>query len=768
MTSQELQDAKTAYASHLLEISNAFNEWADFKGMAVHFDPSRAIKAIDQNLTPVKTIVRFKSRSDDTGIVHVTQLKTAIDCFVNLLQSDKNCGHVLGAMQSGKTTTSLALQWAGPALYILKGTRTYPFYLISNQTNHEDQTKSELESFLAYYGDIEIKSLDEQGIELDAVFTSAPTLRTYRDHILRDTEDIFNVPQLGDEIHRRVGGNAGITKVAKQCRWATGLGYKPLMIIDEPQYGASDRVVTGDDGPERYPCVLAQIFNRIEGALGTERSDHWFVGLSATPFELNDLEQIWEVRQYLSDRYSGYNFFNGRIISENVSIQPPATIGQTAFARQIGVPDLASLSTAAYNAPATAFTRFARKTGIANDQLAYREQVVITLRETIYEVLQTYQDHDTPVGLCFRAFNNNTRTADFIERLNLDPGKVEVLNYYGGDATGASIKRIISQRQSKHLPYVIFVTSRARMADAFPIDVRFFMDFSQKASDLNALLQGLLGRACGYNKRSTVVLSDQNIGIVDAYVATNGGYVHKTSRHSVTVNGYRRGAPTSMLKLNRNMDDEIVRTFFGEMDDLVESLLREGSKNVKGLPRAAGGAFRTGPILKVADRLKLFDHIEQPAVRAALFPLMPTGFKVARSHDAVKHPRREGVMLTYFMDDNGDCRYTFRWTSRDDGAQGGAAGRARGQRDAAALASHMEPTIYVEKFDPETNEVIYDRANDDATQKPGKWRAFMVTFSLLEPVREIKAADIALPTETCVYDYQLTEPERMVRAGVAV
>lgn len=766
MTQEEFQQAKDGYIAHLQLITTAFNDWADAKGLKIHMNADKMIDAVVNNHGVPTKIVRFHSRVDDTGIIHVTQLKTVIDCFIKLLNSPLNCGHVLGAMQSGKTTTSLALQWAGPALYLLTGTRTYPFYLISSQTNHEDQTTSELEAFLRYYGDIEIVSTENPSPDLDAVFISHPTLSTYRDHILSDVSDVFNVPHLGDEIYRRVGGDVGIRRVAERCLWATGLGYRPLMIIDEPQYGASDRMVNGEAGLERFPCVLAQIFNRIEQFLGTERRDHWFVGLSATPFELNDLSRVWEVKQYLSLPYSGYNFFNGEEISPDVTIIPPVTIGQTRFANQIGVPFLAQVSTAAYYATASAYDRFARKIGYAGSQLDYRQEVVETLRVTIYNVINSYAESEHPVGLCIRAFNNNNRTLEFINNLRLDQSRIEVLNYYGNDATGASIKRIISQRHSKQLPYLIFVTSRARMADAFPVDVRFFMDFSQKASDLNALLQGLLGRACGYGKRSTVVLSDQNIGIIDAYVATTGGYVHRTSRHTVTVGGFRRGAPTSMIKLNRDMDDVIVRLFFEQMDELVGSILSEGKTSIKGLPRSKSAGFRTGPILSSATALGLFDHIEQPVNRAKLFPQIPTGFKIARSHDQVKHTRREGVFLKYAFDPEGDNRYTFRWSSREDGAQGGAQGRARGQHDAAGLDTHMEPTIYVEKFNAATGEIIYDRHKP--VQLPGKWRAFMVTFPLVDPVREINTATIALPNETCVYDSQMTEEERELRNSAAL
>jgi hypothetical protein len=769
MDGNKLDEGLESYISHLGLTVATFNGWATHRNLPIRMDATNAIAAVRAGVGLAR-ITPFWSRVDDSGIVHETQLKTAIDCLVNLAADSHRCGHVVGAMQSGKTTTSLALQWAGPALYLLTGERACPFYVIGNQTNHEDQTKTELDRFLAYYGNVELKLLPSGGdsspqTPLDSVFVRSPSLATYREHVLRGSlEDFYAVPQLEDIVHRRVGGEQGVRKIVELCRRATEQGYRPLMMIDEPQFGASDRIVIGDDGPVRRPCVLMQMFDRIEQAIGSTRNDHWFVGLSATPFELNDLERVWEVRQSLTSNYSGFNFFNGQPISPGVEIVQPATMGLSAFANWIEIPFVADLSMAAYDKSGATFTRHARKVGYQGDQAAYEADVEDALRDTIYALLNRYaEDEEWPIGLCIRAFNDNARTRALIARLGLDPARIEVIEYFGPQAGGASVKRAIARRNHPELPFAVFVTNRARMADAFPTRVRFFMDMAQKASDLNALLQGLLGRACGYGKKSTVVLSDANAGIVDAYVATNGGYVHRTSRHSVTVGGFRRGAPTGMIKLRSDMADPIVQRFFNEINrQVVEAHVRPGSTKLsptRARGRNGANAFRTGPILRIAAEVGLFDHIEKATVRTSLFPQIPSGFRVARADDVVKHTRQAGVELRYQVDGQGNCRYTFRWSSRDAKAQGGAQGRAMGQKD---VGQHMEPTIYVEKVDPSTGQIINRGAGADDL-RPGNWRAFMVTFPLREPVREIEAADLAYPVELSPYSDWMKPHERAAR-----
>lgn len=763
-TKKEIQDGLKRYEDHLLETAKVFNEAAKEQNLGVEMMPENAIAAAKG--VNLAQIAPFWSRTDDSGIVHPTQTRTAVDCVAKMLTDARRRGHVVGAMQSGKTTTSLALQWAGPILYLLEGKKTYPFYIIGNQIGHEDQTNTELAAFIAYYGNLEFRLTNRRAehANVSAMFKHSPSLATYRGHVLLGAEkDVLQVPRIEDLVHRRVGGNQSLSAIADLSRRVTAQGYLPLMIIDEPQFGASDRVVTSEDGQSTtHKCVLAQIFDRIEQALGSTRDDHSFIGLSATPFEMNDVEGFWEVRQYLTSAYSGFNFFNGRPISLNVDIQPPKTMSLTQFSHSIKIPFMSKVVMSAYDSKkSTTFPRVAKALDYEGDLPTYRAEVEKSLRTAIYALLEDYKsDTEWPVGFCIRAFNNNAKTDLLINILDLDPKRIEVIKYYDPYTDGMSVKRVIARRLRPDLPYVMFVTNRARMADAFPVGVRFFMDFALQASDLNSLLQGLLGRACGYNKKSTVVLSDKNKEIVDAYVATQGGYVHPTSRHSLPVGGFRRGAPTGMLKVRDDIDDETVKKFFKSIDErVVEPNIPTGTTGLSAKRSRGLSGFRTGPILLIAEELGLFEHMEENTVRAKIFPQYPMGFRVARRNDTVYHTRERDVPLKYSLDSEGNCRYTFRELDRQSAARGGAAGRAMGQKD---VGQHMEPTVYVEKYDLKTGKVIEDRGTG-VDRKPGKWRAFMVTFPLQTPIREIRAATIALPTSQAVYDAWLNPTEQASR-----
>ena len=179
--------------------------------------------------------------------------------------------------------------------------------------------------------------------------------------------------------------------------------------------------------------------------------------------------------------------------------------------------------------------------GYSGNQDQYRRELECTLRATI---LHMARNGSTPVsGICIRLFNNNIRSHRLIENLYLPRTEIEVIEYFGSDHRGYSVKRAIQQRACPQLPFLIAVTNRARMGDAFPAEVEWFLEFSNKAANLNALLQGLLGRACGYNKRSTVIMSDDNAQLVEDYKRVQGDYIYTTSRHSFVVGPYHAVPP---------------------------------------------------------------------------------------------------------------------------------------------------------------------------------------------------------------------------------
>lgn len=775
-TPEDVQRRVAEYVKHLEDIERVFNDQARELGLGVQLSAAGAIASLKTG-TGVARVMKFCEREDDTGVLHAAQLMTALNCVGELLTAPQRNGLVLGAMQSGKTTTSIALQFAGPIVYLLTERCLYPIYLITSHTSQEDQTKIEISRFFEFYGELAVKIDEEHQCTLiqylqiakrgvvDPVFAFSPTINMYREHVLkRALPDTMMGPRLEDFIQRRAPGES-IRRIADLCRRANEKGFAPLLIIDEPQFGASDRLVEVDGEIERRACVLLQIFNRIDEALGDDAKDRVFIGLSATPYELHDIEAVWKVKQFLTSAYTGFNYFGGRVIDAEADVTPPKTISFADFGKEIGLPFLEDVALNVYDGDARAFDRFARKTGYDGTHSAYRMKVEATLRDAI--LLMSKNGASPTGGICIRLFNNNIRSHRLIERLSLPSDQIEVIEYFGSDHRGHSVKRAIRQRKRPDLPFLISVTNRARMGDAFPGEVEWFLEFSKKAANLNALLQGLLGRACGYGKRSTVVMSEDNAQLVEDYKREQGNYIYKTSRHSRVVGPYRRGAPTSLIRIHRDMDDPLVKEFFSRIDrEIVTKRVTQGSEVLR-VDRASDGKPRTGPILRIAEELGLFDHLESEEARKRLFSTYPP-FRIARADDEVTHSRSEDKKLTYSLDANGDCRFTFREWVKDSANHGGARSRGYGKNDArdqTRAGNTLEPQINVRKFDPASGEAIDDRRVDGeamsaAERRPGNWRAEMMTLPLVSAVRELQSGEATFPVDHSPFAAYMSDEER--------
>ncbi|HJS10177.1 MAG TPA: hypothetical protein VJ811_02780 [Sphingopyxis sp.] len=759
------------YSDHLLGIAEVFNAHATELGLGVRLNTESAIASIRSNIARV---ARFTERADDSGVLHDSQLMTALNCVGELLTAPQNNGLVLGAMQSGKTTTSLALQFAGPIVYLLTGRCHYPIYLITSHTSQEDQTKIEINRFLDYYGELTVEIDDThkctliqyvKQVGIDPFFQYSPTINTYREHVLKKAlPDTMMEPRLDDFIQRRTNGEA-IARVAGLCRQANSKGFAPLLIIDEPQFGASDRFVRVDDDFERRPCVLVKIFNAIDDALGQDKGDRVFIGLSATPYELHDIEAVWEVKQYLTSAYSGFNYFGGQVIDADADVEPPRTLSFADLGDEFGIPFLGKVSLQAYDADPHQFDRFARQIGFTENHEHYRREVERALSAAI---LRMTSDGDAVTGVCLRLFNNNTRSQRLLSKLDLPADRIEVIEYFGAEYRGKSVKRAIRERKHKNLPFLVAVTNRARMGDAFPSSVKWFLEFSKKAADLNALLQGLLGRACGYGKQSTVVMSTDNAMLVEDYKREKGGYIYKTSRHSQVVGTYRRGAPTTLIKVKRDMADPVIQRFFERVDrEVVAPHIIQGETTLRARRRSGDQPFRTAPLIRIAEEEGLFDHLEQADVRSRLFPTYPD-FRIARADDEVVNTKVPSRKLKYTMTGEGDNRFTFREWAGDGTNHGGVRSRGYGARDATdreQAGDTLEPQVNMRKFDPVTGVFIDDKRQDGVVlnkheRRPGNWRAEMVTLPLVSPVRELQAGEATFPVQHSPFADLMSRDER--------
>ena len=69
------------------------------------------------------------------------------------------------------------------------------------------------------------------------------------------------------------------------------------MVVDEPQFGASDRLIRVGGNRKTVDCLLTQIDKQLKTSLGADADKIKAIGLSATPFELHAVQRVWTVLQ---------------------------------------------------------------------------------------------------------------------------------------------------------------------------------------------------------------------------------------------------------------------------------------------------------------------------------------------------------------------------------------------------------------------------------------------------------------------------------------
>lgn len=413
------------------------------------------------------------------------------------------------------------------------------------------------------------------------------------------------------------------------------------------------------------------------------------------------------------------------------------------------------------------FPGWAKKISYQGTWTQYRQDCISEIRKLVLALIKHGGHHQTgsAVGICLRALNDNDHAEQLLCDLNLPCHLIEVVRFFGTAGRGQTVKQVIAQRQRPNLPYLFMVTSKARMGDQFPSDVHYFIELSQKASDLNALLQGLVGRSCGYGKNSLVILSDRNRGILDAYVATHGDYVMQPSRHSIVAGGTNSLFQRRQITIERDPADPVLEEFFQDIDrQIVVPAVPAG---VYMRPRRAPPGGRRGPILTLADRHGILDYVETKSFRQSKLTHVIGMAEIVRRGETISLEDADGNVIigSYLTDRNGGCRFNFR---RDSYAgRGGIKGRGRGQRDAQDPTLNqgiLEPSIGLRKYDPDTGGWI------DNPAIPGEWVTVSITLPLRHPCLVSTnglAGRVSLPGPRCVYDKHMTKRERAQRDAPA-
>ncbi|MDF2602636.1 MAG: hypothetical protein K0Q54_5459, partial [Methylobacterium brachiatum] len=467
--------------------------------------------------------------------------------------------------------------------------------------------------------------------------------------------------------------------------------------------------------------------------------------------------EVWQVYQKLGPAYRGFNWFNGRRIDPTATIRPPQMASFGEMAGPVGSAFLQHVRLDAYSR-ADRFRKLAAMIGYGGGHADYRAECAKALRNLIMHLVRVGEAQTGgPIGLCLRGLNDNAATEALLREMCLPSGRVERIGWYGDENKGMTVRDAIRCRQHPDRSFLIPVTSKARMGDAFPRQVRYFIDLTQKSSTQNALLQGLLGRACGYGKDTLVVMSEENVAYARA-IAAGTPWALRPCTQVKMVDARAGIRSTAQVVLRRGVDPVLDATFFSELDaHVVAGLIPDGPTM---RPKKAGRGGRRGAIYTVPGFAEVEAALADPARRAALLPdVAPEDVVVAaKPGDAVERIRRdprtgtETRLTVSFLRDAADrVHFTFRTVDQVERGGTGGRGLGRGQtRGQGPAGDHLDPQLGMAKI--------------DAVATPGRWQVQAIALPLRSYVRVgAMAGQVPLPADTCVYDGLLTPEERALR-----
>jgi hypothetical protein len=582
--------ASPAQVQHFLDdvrgLAQEFNRLSREHGLGVTVDPSGLVVRVQAGYHD--PVAAYFDGSDLGGRVYENQIDTLARAHLSLLREPAAPHVILGMMQSGKTLTAILLLWHAVIFYLMTGIALSPLYLLPDFIDQEAQAGVELERFLLFYGFLEFRfdrsmctalpacagdgrdalghtpTLSLTTPQIHPHFTALPTLRTYLSTVLH----------LEGPAAMIVRRSQSFGALDRQLERMISHALVPMPVLDEVQYGAAG------SGVRR--CLTAQIMERIE-ALTVHGRPPRVISTSATPFAETGPQAVRVVRQRLPDDYCGITHFKGESFPGAENARPLPIFSFSEARDAFDLPMIGQINMNFYTQSIAGrlslglFRKWASKTGYAiapgsaaETATAYAAFVVDSLRTIVLRLAMAnggLAHTGKPRGLCVRVRNNNAEASALVERLGLDADGIDVIAFFG-PLNGRSLRQLIAERPHPARPYLIVVTARARMSNAVPREVEHFIDFTERNTEYNALLQGFVGRAMGAGKRSAVILSDDNARILRDYIATGGEMTMRATRHGYNIGTISRAQETPVLRIERGKHPR-----FDKMLDVVQMMI---------------------------------------------------------------------------------------------------------------------------------------------------------------------------------------------------
>lgn len=601
---QAFKDSLIRYASDLLLIDPNF----DLNHVPIKISADRLIANLRE--MPDSDLLKLRLEACGGGGLFKNQIETLVLVIFAIAINGYRPGTVIAPMQSGKTGIAVAMAlFLPPIIYSITGVKLMPIILSTPNLSHHAQMGAEIRYVKNVYGGMWItneenptgafdlgsllrKSLQKNGEEIPVLgnfhrFSKAPTPLNYYDVFV----DPSSQSAFGSrDMHLAKTSGNNIAEMKERLADATRKKMVGFILTDEPQHGASGTMVeTGKidryGRPVTSGCILKSMFNGAIKGILDDSNGGMFICFSATPFDTAHMDNFWHLKSRLGDHYVGMPYWNGSPFDPLVKTIEPRVLSLKEVSEEIGEEifkepkKLFKLFKSGYlGASRAEFIEMRRVLDIFFDYAEdYRSIQAEEIGVDRPELVDTMDDMlSRKFGGCIRITNSNTGSDKLLSKLALDD-RFQFIRHYGShtkiDGRSLSVKEILANPKfydPNGLPPLFIVTGGARMADSFPAEIEWFCDFSDSASDMNSVLQGLYGRACGNGKFfSRVFLGIRPTEMIRDYIERKGQVAGKLSRHSTnhsTTTGSKK--KSLMLRLYRNSPN--ITPFLAEMMDGIQ------------------------------------------------------------------------------------------------------------------------------------------------------------------------------------------------------
>jgi hypothetical protein len=768
MTAKTDQELAKEIRKHILDFTKWFNEEAESAGLGITLDPTRVLTdlkgALGERIWELYgNLTEFR--------VHREQVQTAVAAIAKTIENPGSSGIVLGALQSGKTGTAFMSLFAAPVHYLKTKVTYVPLFMTTNQKSHLMQTQNAMRGFFKLYGSLSIVSdgksrslIDyyaESGANLspaddDREITLQGYTRKLSEEMYPGTDPIRAIVQ-GMTV-KRVASDIS-KRVRTYCERARERGHAVMLIVDEPQYGASDRI--GKKGRET-PCLLSRGFQTIDEDFFSSDTPHFMIGLSATPYDTANLENLWRVNQRLNRSYVGPNHFAGEKIDHRVNTKAPEVLSFSQIGKHKEV-DLKWFSEMPYliGAASEPSRQSFKATKVDADGVT-REMLIVERRKKGADLLRSFLDvtllkrqaaSAEPVGALLRIANNTRITEEVLDAMGVGdpdfPYNVIKFNESGSDA-----KQLIwdATRNDKR-PYIVVTVGKGRMGDAFPGSTVMGVDLSHAASDANAFLQGVYGRMCGYGKDDPLVVVSDTTKELHDQLMENDGVAHdfEHSQHvkeAVSERGrdeYQNYFMITNEMIDADSEGSPLRAFRDDIVAYLETQLLSKETTNTNVPH------RDNQFMNLPEIMKKHGIIKYVAEKSTdLDPDLEGVLKIADFDRTVTHKKRDGSTKSIgYLTRNGGSECAVLVSRVSYGSAPGETGKPVGASSQRGLASggrreaakhvnrgrrsdQIMPVITVKKVDRNGNTVEADQ--------PGRYVFDGIVLQLEDKVRFYRPA----------------------------